>query len=45
VPLWRVAVLADLILDTVDGLLLDRLVSQDPARSDAALAEFAGLLD
>jgi AcrR family transcriptional regulator len=45
VPPARVPALADLILDAIDGLLLDRLVSQDPARSDAALAEFAELLD
>jgi AcrR family transcriptional regulator len=45
VPAHRVAPLADLVLDTIDGLLLDRLVSQDPARSDAAAAALADLLD
>jgi len=41
----KVAALADLILDAIDGLLLDRLVSRDPARSDAAAAAFAELLE
>jgi hypothetical protein len=37
--------LADLILDTLDGLSLDRLVATDPRRVDAAAAVFAELLD
>jgi AcrR family transcriptional regulator len=37
--------LADLVLDTLDGLLLGRMVSADPARADAAALAFAGLLD
>lgn len=41
----KIAALADLILDAIDGLLLDRLVSRDPARSDAAAAAFAELLE
>jgi len=41
----RIPALADLILDAVDGLLLDRLVSGDPARADAAAAAFAELLE
>lgn len=45
VPAARVTTLADLVLDAIDGLLLDRLVSGDPARSDAAAAAFADLLD
>jgi AcrR family transcriptional regulator len=45
VPARRVTTLADLVLDTIDGLLLDRLVSQDPSRADAAAAAFADLLD
>lgn len=44
VPTGRVPALADLVLDTVDGLLLDRMVSPSPERADAA-AEFASLLD
>ncbi|WP_433556380.1 TetR/AcrR family transcriptional regulator [Pseudonocardia xinjiangensis] len=41
----RAAPVADLILDTLDGLALDRLVATDPARVDAAAAVFAELLD
>jgi AcrR family transcriptional regulator len=41
----RATTLADLILDTLDGLSLDRLVATDPARVDAAAAVFAQLLD
>jgi AcrR family transcriptional regulator len=40
-----VPTLADLVLDTLDGLLLDRMVSPDPDRADAAMAAFADLLD
>jgi AcrR family transcriptional regulator len=40
-----VPALADLVLDTLDGLLLDRMVSPDPDRADAAAAAFADLLD
>jgi AcrR family transcriptional regulator len=40
-----VPALADLVLDTVDGLLLDRMTGPDPARADAALDAFANLLD
>jgi hypothetical protein len=36
--------MADLVLDTIDGLLLDRMVSADPAPADAAAAAFADLL-
>jgi AcrR family transcriptional regulator len=45
VPPGRVPAVADLVLDTLDGLLLDRLVSPDPARADAAAEAFAVLLD
>jgi len=45
VPSARVTALADLILDTIDGLLLDRLVNRDQARCDAAAAAFADLLE
>jgi AcrR family transcriptional regulator len=45
VPAGRVPAVADLVLDTLDGLLLDRLVSPDPARADAAAEAFAELLD
>jgi AcrR family transcriptional regulator len=45
VPAARVPTTADLVLDTLDGLLLDRLVSTDPARADAAARAFAELLD
>ncbi|WP_232666215.1 TetR/AcrR family transcriptional regulator [Pseudonocardia sp. TRM90224] len=45
IPQPRVEPLADLILDTVDGLLLDSLVTSRPARVDAAAAAFADLLD
>jgi hypothetical protein len=41
----RAAPLADLILDTLDGLALDRLVATDPSRVDGAAAVFAELLD
>jgi len=34
----RIPALADLVLDTVDGLLLDRHVTRGPARADAAEA-------
>jgi AcrR family transcriptional regulator len=40
-----VATLADLVLDTVDGLLLDRMTSPDPGRANAALETFAVLLE
>jgi AcrR family transcriptional regulator len=40
----RVTTMADLVLDTIDGLLLDRMVSADPAPADAAAAAFADLL-
>ncbi|GAA4241620.1 TetR/AcrR family transcriptional regulator [Actinomadura meridiana] len=43
-PEAQVPVLADLILDTLDGLLLSRLVGTDPARTDAAVDAFADLL-
>jgi AcrR family transcriptional regulator len=36
--------LADLVLDTFDGLALDRLTSADPDRVDAAAAAFVALL-
>jgi AcrR family transcriptional regulator len=45
VPARRREALADLILDTIDGALLARLVTTDPARADAAAAMFADLLD
>jgi AcrR family transcriptional regulator len=45
VPAAEAPTLADLVLDTVDGLLLDRMVSADPARADAAALAFAALLD
>lgn len=44
VPPGRAPALADLILDTLDGLAIDRLVATDPARVDAAAAEFAELI-
>ena len=44
-PAPRIPALADLILDTIDGLLLDRMVTGDPARADAAAAEFADLME
>lgn len=44
-PREQVPTLADLILDTLDGLLLSRLVSTDPVRADAAANAFADLLD
>lgn len=40
----RAPALADLILDTLDGLSLDRLVASDPTRVDAAAEAFAELL-
>ncbi|WP_327586934.1 TetR/AcrR family transcriptional regulator [Nonomuraea sp. NBC_00507] len=43
-PQAQVPALADLILDTLDGLLLDRLISTDPARADDAADAFADLL-
>ncbi|GAA1675004.1 TetR/AcrR family transcriptional regulator [Fodinicola feengrottensis] len=45
VPDARVPVLADLILDALDGLLLDRMVSPDATHADAAAAAFADLLE
>jgi hypothetical protein len=33
------------VLDTVDGLLLDRMTSPDPGRANAALETFAVLLE
>jgi AcrR family transcriptional regulator len=45
VPAAEVATLADLVLNAVDGLLLERLVSTDPARADAAALAFARLVD
>ncbi|MER7129876.1 TetR/AcrR family transcriptional regulator [Streptosporangium saharense] len=44
-PREQVPALADLILDTLDGLLLSRLVSTDPVRVDAAANAFADLLN
>ncbi len=44
VPSHHVAALADLILDTLDGLALDRLTATDPARVDAAASAFGALL-
>jgi hypothetical protein len=41
----RIPTLADLLLDGIDGLLLDRLVSADAARADAAAEAFAQLLE
>lgn len=41
----RATPLADLILGTLDGLSLERLVATDPTRVDAAAAAFAELLD
>ena len=41
----RAGAVTDLILGTFDGLALDRLVAADPARVDAAAAEFADLLE
>lgn len=43
-PARRATVLATLVLDTLDGLLLDKLVTGDPARVDAAARAFARLL-
>jgi AcrR family transcriptional regulator len=43
-PAKRAAVLATLVLDTLDGLLLDKLVTGDSARVDAAARAFARLL-
>ncbi|RJL24458.1 TetR/AcrR family transcriptional regulator [Bailinhaonella thermotolerans] len=45
VPAAEAPALADLILGTLDGLSLDRLVAEDSARADAALTAFADLLD
>ena len=45
VPSLKVAALADLILDTIDGLLLDQLVTPDSTRADAAVEAFAELLE
>jgi AcrR family transcriptional regulator len=44
VPAARSAVLATLILDTIDGLLLDRLITGERARVDAAARAFGELL-
>jgi AcrR family transcriptional regulator len=44
VPARRATVLATLVLDTLDGLMLDKLVTGDPARIDAAARAFAQLL-
>jgi AcrR family transcriptional regulator len=44
VPTDRIAVLADLLLDGIDGLLLHRQTSTDPAAADAAAAAFADLM-
>ncbi len=44
VPSRQVDALADLILDTLDGLALDRLTTTDAARVDAAAAAFGALL-
>ncbi len=44
VPLHHVDALADLILDTLDGLALDRLTATNPARVDAAASAFGMLL-
>jgi hypothetical protein len=43
-PPAQVTPYADLIFDTLDGLLLDRLVGTNAARTDAAAAAFANLL-
>jgi AcrR family transcriptional regulator len=40
----RAVVLATLILDTIDGLILDRLITGESARVDAAARAFADLL-
>ncbi|MFI7416450.1 hypothetical protein [Nonomuraea sp. NPDC049684] len=45
IPADEAEPLADLILATLDGLALDRMVAADPARADNAAAAFAGLLD
>ena len=45
VPPIAVPPLATLVLNTLDGLLLDRMAGPDPARADAALNAFANLLD
>ncbi|MET8159365.1 TetR/AcrR family transcriptional regulator [Sphaerisporangium sp. NPDC005289] len=45
VPAAETRAVADLILGTLDGLALDRLVAGDPSRADAAAAAFADLLD
>jgi AcrR family transcriptional regulator len=44
VPAQQAGPLADLILDTFDGLALDRLTSADPDRVDAAAGAFVALL-
>jgi AcrR family transcriptional regulator len=44
VPAERSGPLADLVLDTFDGLALDRLTSADPDRVDSAAAAFVALL-
>jgi hypothetical protein len=44
IPSASTGPLADLILDTFDGLALDRLTSTDPERVDAAAAAFGVLL-
>jgi AcrR family transcriptional regulator len=44
IPAARAIVLATLILDTIDGLILDRLVTGERARVDAAARAFGELL-
>jgi AcrR family transcriptional regulator len=44
IPPHQADPLSDLVLDTLDGLALDRLTTTDPARVDAAAAAFAALL-
>jgi len=45
VPAARAATLARLVLDAMDGMLLDRLVTGDTRRVDATVRAFAELLD
>jgi AcrR family transcriptional regulator len=44
-PLSRATVLATLILDTIDGLILDLLITGESARVDAAAKAFGELLE
>lgn len=44
IPPQQAEPLADLILDTLDGLALDRLTATDPTRVDAAASAFGALL-